>query len=104
MLEHRNHLAIEYINNQGRKMNASGKGGGQAMGKVSDSVPDKMKAVLIEVANTKITSMLDNAIRELAVEGKHLPTELKVGVDTGMIGAVEAVKSIDEDDPLRLGE
>ena len=106
MLEHRNHLAIEYINNQGRTMNASGKGGGSAMGKISDRVPDKIKAVLIEKATGEVSSMLDNAVREMAVEGKHLPTELKVGVDTvgkGMIGAVEAVKATD-DDPLGLGE
>lgn len=104
MLEHRNHLGIKYINEQGRKMNASGKGGGAAMSRLSDSVPDKIKAALIEKATGKVSSMLENAVREIAVEGKHLPTELKVGADTGMIGAVESVKAIDQDDPLRLGE
>jgi hypothetical protein len=106
MLEHRNHLGIEYINKEGRAMNASGKGGGSGMSKISDSVPDNVKAMLIEHATFKVSSMLENAVREIAVEGKHLPTELKVGVDAvgkGMIGAVEAVKATD-DDPLGLGE
>ena len=106
MLEHRNHLGIKYINEQGRAMNASGKGGGAAMSRLSDSVPDKTKASLIEKATGEVSSMLENAVREIAVAGKHLPTELKVGVDAvgkGMIGAVEAVKATD-DDPLGLGE
>lgn len=106
MLEHRNHLAIEFINQQGHSMMASGKGGGTGMTRLSDQVPDNVKAILIEKASFDVASMLDNAVREVAIEGKHLPTELKVGVDTvgkGMIGAVEAVKAT-EDDPLGLGE
>ena len=40
----------------------------------------------------------------MAIEAKHLPTELKVGVDKGMIATVEGVKATSEDDPLGLGE
>ena len=73
------------------------------MVRMSDRVPDNIKAILIEDASFRISSMLDNALREIAIEAKHLPTEMTVGVDKGMIGAVEAVKAT-EDDPLGLGE
>jgi hypothetical protein len=104
MLEHRNHLAIKFINQEGHSMMASGKGGGSGMVRMSDRVPDNIKAILIEDASFRISSMLDNALREIAIEAKHLPTEMTVGVDKGMIGAVEAAKATSEDDPLGLGE
>ena len=70
----------------------------------TDTVPPKYKAAIEYKADFEIATLLNNALREMAIEAKHLPTELKVGVDKGMIGVVEGVKATSEDDPLGLGE